>query len=245
MGEGFQFFDIILFAMIAAFLVLRLRSVLGRRDGHDGSGHRDQLSRRQSTDQTTDQKTDQTDDNVIALPDKAGIDIKPAANSDTTNTSDSTMDANDPLAQGLRAVQEADPQFNTAEFLPGSKAAFEMILGSFAEGDKDTLKSLLNADVYANFEKAIRNREDSGEQLEFTLIGIKKADVVEAYLENSYAHVTVKFISEQVNVLHDKDDNVIDGDPERIVEVTDFWTFARDTNSRNPNWSLVATRSLD
>ena len=237
MGEGFQFFDIILFAMIAAFLVLRLRSVLGRRDGNDGSGHRDPISRRQTTDQTTDHK----DDNVIPLPDKTGIDIDPAAESDVAEAEIS----DDPLVQGIREIQASDPSFDIAEFLPGSKAAFEMILGSFAEGDQDTLKPLLNPDVYANFEQAIRNREDAEEELEFTLIGIKSADAVEAYMEKSFAHVTVKFISEQVNVLRDKDGNVIDGDAERIVEVTDFWTFARDTKSRNPNWSLAATRSLD
>ena len=237
MGEGFQFFDIILFAMIAAFLVLRLRSVLGRRDGNDGSGHRDRLSRRQSR--------DSADDKVVALPDKADIDIKPAAETDAADRAQDAIDSDDPLAKGVRAIQQVDPDFNTVEFLPGAKAAFEIILVSFAEGDQTTLKPLLNPDVFANFDQAIRDREESGEQLEFTLIGIKSADIVEAYMDNSFAHVTVKFVSDQVNVLRDKDDNVIDGDPVRNVEVTDFWTFARNTKTRDPNWLLVATRSLD
>ena len=233
MGEGFHFFDIILFAMIAAFLVLRLRSVLGRRDGHDGSGHRDPFSRRQTT--------DETDGNVIPLPDKSTIDVEPADEADVLETAA----ADDPLAQGIRDIQKADHAFDMAQFLSGAKAAFEMILGSFAEGDRSALKPLLNSEVYANFEQAIRNREDSGEKLEYTLIGIKSAEPVEAYMENSHAHVTVKFVSEQVNALRDKDGNVVDGDPDRIIPLTDFWTFARNTKSRDPNWSLVATRSLD
>ncbi|MGA0395435.1 MAG: Tim44/TimA family putative adaptor protein [Rhodospirillales bacterium] len=232
MGD-FQFFDIILFAMIAAFLVLRLRSVLGRRDGHDGSGHRDPFSRRQTT--------DEADDNVITLPDNnKSLDIEPAAEEDVE-----TAKADDPLSQGIAEIRKADPTFNMNEFASGAKVAFEMILGAFAEGDSQSLKPLLNSDVYANFEQAIRNREDAGEELEYTLIGIKSADAVEAFMEKSYAHVTIKFVSEQVNALKDKDGNVIDGDPDRIIEVTDFWTFARNTKFSDPNWSLVATRSLD
>jgi len=242
MGD-FPFIDIILFAMIAAFLVLRLRSVLGRRDGNDGSGHRDPFSRRQSTDQATDQKG-QNDDNVIPLPDNKHLDIEPADNSDSLDDV-VAEDANDPLSRGVREIQQADPSFQVDEFLPGAEVAFEMILGSFAEGDSEALKPLLDRDVYANFEQVIRSREDAGEELEYTLIGIKSADAVEAYMENSYANVTIKFISEQINVLKDKDGNVVDGDPDRIIDVTDFWTFARNTGSNDPNWALAATRSLD
>lgn len=235
MGD-LPFIDIILFAMIAAFLVLRLRSVLGRRDGHDGSGHRDPFSQRQAP--------DEAEDNVIPLPDNSRFDIEPAANEDEQESAEA-VDPNDPLAQGIHDIRQADPSFAPEEFLSGAKVAFEMILGAFAEGDSKALKPLLNPDVYANFEQAIRNREDAGEELEYTLIGINSADAVEAYMENSYAHVTIKFVSEQVNALKDKDGNVIDGDPDRIIEVTDFWTFARNTGSSDPNWSLVATRSLD
>ena len=230
--------------MIAAFLVLRLRSVLGRRDGNDGSGHRDPFSQRQSTDQTTDQSAAHNDDNVISLPDNKNFDIEPAAETDGKENPD-IEESNDPLVRGVREIQHSDPSFDTSEFSSGAKAAFEMILGSFAEGDVDTLKSLLNPDVYSNFEQAIRSREDAGEELEYTLIGIKSADAVEAYMENSYANVTIKFISEQVNALKDKDGNVVDGDPERIIEVTDFWTFTRNARSQDPNWLLSATRSLD
>ncbi|MEX2450844.1 MAG: Tim44/TimA family putative adaptor protein [Rhodospirillales bacterium] len=230
MGEGFQFFDIILFAMIAAFLVLRLRSVLGRRDGHDGSGHRDPFSRRKAA--------DKDEDNVIQLPDKTGLDIE-------SDLADDTVDADDPLAQGIRDIRAADPTFVTKEFLAGAKVAFEMILGSFAKGDSAALKPFLSPDVFANFAQAIKDREAAEETLDYTLIGIKSADALEAYMENTTAHVTVKFVSEQVNAIKDKDGKVVDGDPDRIVDVTDFWTFSRDTKSRNPNWILTATRSLE
>ncbi|MEQ8195511.1 MAG: Tim44/TimA family putative adaptor protein [Rhodospirillales bacterium] len=234
MGDGFQFFDIILFAMIAAFLVLRLRSVLGRRDGHDGSGHRDPFSRRQTA--------DKKEDNVIPLPDKTGADIEPDVDVDIV---DAPAADNGPLAKGVRDIQRVDPSFTVKEFLSGAKIAFEMILASFAKGDRGALKPLLSPDVFANFEKAIKDREDAEETLDYTLIGIKSADALEVYMEGTAAHLTVKFVSEQVNAIKDKDGKVIDGDPDRIVEVTDFWTFSRDTKSRNPNWTLTATRSLE
>ncbi|MGY8990421.1 MAG: Tim44/TimA family putative adaptor protein [Rhodospirillales bacterium] len=239
--------DIFLYLMIAAFLVLRLRSVLGRRDGNDGSGHRDPFSQRQSTDKIADKKG-HNDDNVIPLPDNKHVDTDPA--NEITNDTGSLDDvvaevANDPLSQGVRDIQKADPSFHTDEFISGAQVAFEMILGSFAEGDSEALKPLLDPDVYANFEQAIRSRDDAGEELEYTLIGIKSVEAVEAYMDNSYANVTIKFISEQVNALKDKDGNVVDGDPDKIIDVTDFWTFARNTRSQDPNWILAATRSLD
>ena len=123
--------------------------------------------------------------------------------------------------------------------------AFDLILGAYAAGETRTLRPLLSDEVFGNFSQAIRSREQAGETMDDTLIGIKKAEIAEAYMEGHTALVTVKFVSEQINVFRDENGDVIDGDPSAIAEVTDFWTFARDTRSPDPNWTLVATRSLE
>ncbi|MDP6788604.1 MAG: Tim44/TimA family putative adaptor protein [Rhodospirillales bacterium] len=226
MGNGFPFIDIILFAMVAAFLILRLRGVLGRRDGHEG--HR--------RDPFLPPNNESAEDKVVALPDRSTAEASAAP---------ANGEAMTPLEAGFAEIRNSDPGFDPKEFSSGARLAFEMILGAFAEGDTEALKPLLSPEVYGNFARAIKDREEAGEVLKETLVGINSSDIVEAFMEGPVANVTVKFVSDQVNVTHDRDGNVISGDPESSVEVTDFWTFGRDTRSRDPNWTLVGTRSLD
>ena len=233
MGNGFQFIDIILFGMVAAFLVLRLRSVLGRRNGHEGRPADPFLGR---------QREEKAADNIVHLPDHTDGPADVEAEADDVAT---TNDADLTLANGISEIKKADRRFDLQEFLTGARMAFEMILAAFATGNKDQLKGILSPEVFANFEQAIREREASGEVLDDTLVGIRAADIVEAYLEGRAANVTVKFVSDQVSAVRNEKGDVIHGDPDRISEVTDFWTFARDTGARDPNWTLVATRSLD
>ncbi|MFQ5618988.1 MAG: Tim44/TimA family putative adaptor protein [Rhodospirillales bacterium] len=229
MSDGLPFFDIILFAMIAAFLVLRLRSVLGRRDNHK-RGHRNPFARPLPE--------EQADENVVHLPSARDI---------GADTEDAVVenDADGDLAAGFREIKAADRGFDPTEILSGARIAFELILSAFAAGDTEALKPLLSAEVLGNFAQSIREREAAGETMEHTLVGMKSAEIVEAYLDGRTAHVTVKFVSDQANVTRDANGEVVDGDPSAVTEVTDFWTFARDTGSRDPNWTLVATRSLD
>lgn len=237
MGNGFQFIDIILFAMIAAFLIFRLRRVLGRRDGHEG-GYRDPF--KPADDETAVEADEQPDDNVVQLPDRSDEEEAAAA-----AAAEPEPTGDDPLSQGLARIREADGAFDRDGFIAGARAAFEMILGAYASGDTATLENLLSPEVYGNFAQAIRDREAAGEVLEDTLVGIDEAQIVEAGVENHHAFITVKFVSEQVNVTRDEDGAVVDGDPNAVITVTDFWTFSRDTRSDDPNWTLVATRSLD
>ena len=224
MGDGFL--DIILFAMIAAFLVLRLRSVLGRRTGHE----------RRPPDPTAPQRSEtRANDNVVELPDKSS-----AAEADEAFAADAS---DDPLSAGLTQIKFADSNFDPEEFVVGARDAFEMIVQAFATGDIKTLRSFLNDEVYGNFSAAVKQREESEETLETAVIGIKSADMMEARVEGRTAFVTIKFISEQVNVGRDKDGEVIDGDPNHVTDITDIWTFARNTRARDPNWTLVETRS--
>ena len=229
MSEGLPFFDIILFAMIAAFLVLRLRSVLGRRDGDKG-GRRNPFARSLPE--------EKADDKVVHLPNArdGDADTEAAAEGD---------DADGDLAAGFREIKAADRAFEPTEILSGARIAFELVLSAYASADTEALKTLLSAEVLDNFAQSIRAREAAGETMEQTLVGIKSAEIVEAFLDGAAAHVTVKFVTDQANVTRDANGEVVNGDPSAVTEVTDFWTFARDTRSRDPNWTLVATRSLD
>ena len=221
MGEGFQFIEIVLFAMVAVFLILRLRSVLGRRTGVERPPQRPAYADPRS------------DDKVVALPDRKAQ----ASDSEVSYSNDPAVNA------GLKAIIGADRTFDAEEFVGGARTAYDMVLASFATGDTETLRALLDDDVYDRFRRAIADREARGETLETTLVALRSSDIVEAQLNGRNAEVTVKFVSELVSVTRDKAGAVISGDPHGAKNVTDYWTFARDTRSSDPNWKLVATRS--
>lgn len=224
MGDGgsIQFLDIVFFAMVAVFLVLRLRSVLGRRTGTEKQ-RPDPLRRDRPA-------PEQGPDRIIELPRRPTNGEPPAATGGAAQA-------------GLMQIQLADRSFEPDGFLKGARGAFEIIVAAFAAGDKDRLRTLLSDDVYRNFADAIDARQEKGEVLQTTLVGIKGLAIEEAELRGSTALVTVKIVSEQVNVTRDKEGNVVDGDPSRTTEVTDLWTFSRDTRASDPNWTLVETRS--
>jgi len=236
MESGFPI-DILLFAMVAAYLVFRLRNVLGRRDGHEGDYH-DPFKKSDKEEGFTesmaeDEHWQADDDTVVHLTDRTNETPAPPETADSSSI------------PGMGVIHELDSSFDAGHFRDGACAAFEMILNAYAAGDTATLKGLLSAEVYGNFSQAIRDREQAGEVLEDTLVGIKSADIVEAYAEGRTAFVTIKFVTEQINVTRDENGDVVDGDPNKVIVVTDFWTFSRDTRSSNPNWSLVATHSAD
>lgn len=225
MGDGY-YLDIVLFALVAAFLILRLRSVLGRRDGFQGKGN-DQLT-------SFPAKTDRAADSANSHP-------EPPAPVDSTPERDGLSLAPASLEAGLTQIKVADPRFNPSEFLDGARKAFEWILQAFVNGDSNTLQPLLSDDVFRNFDHTIQERHRAGEKLETTLVGIQSADTTEAYMAGRTAHVTVKFVSQQITVVRDAQGAVIEGDPSAVTDVTDYWTFARDTQAADPNWTLVAT----
>jgi predicted lipid-binding transport protein (Tim44 family) len=147
------------------------------------------------------------------------------------------------VAAGLDAVVQIDPSFNGQHFIAGGRQAYEMIVTAYAEGDRRSLKNLLSRDVYDGFEQAIRERETRGETSETRFVSIDKSDITAAEVRGQTAHVTVRFVSQLVSVTRDRDGNVIDGSPDKVTDVTDVWTFARDASSRDPNWKLVATEA--
>ncbi len=149
------------------------------------------------------------------------------------------------MNEGLRAIYAVDPTFEPARFVDGVKIAYEMIVMSFADGDREVLKNLLSKDVYEGFVAAIDEREKQGETVRSSFVGIDKAGIAGAEMKGSEAHVTVNIVSQMISSTLDRDGKVIDGDPDNVVEIKDLWTFARDTNSRDPNWKLVATEAED
>lgn len=230
MGGEYQFLDIILFALVAAFLVLRLRSVLGRRDGHHQPQAHDPFKPSAGR--------EKPEEKVVRLPDRSD---RPSDARESA--ADAAFNGGSPLDAGLTQIKVADPSFDPDDFLSGARVAFEMILSAYAAGDTAALKPLLSPEVFSNFSQSIRDREQAGETMELNLVGITSADLVEAYMAGRTAHVTVKFVSEQASVIRDEQGEIVDGDAAHVSEVTDFWTFARDTRSSDPNWTLVATGS--
>jgi predicted lipid-binding transport protein (Tim44 family) len=221
MGEFQQYFDIILFAMVAAFLVLRLRSVLGRRTGNER--RRDLFVRRERPGQ----------EQVPAV-------VEPGNNGSISAIPTGPVNA---VADGLNQIRRADPSFDPSQFLEGARFAFEMIVTAFANGDKAGLRSLLSDEVFHQFATAIDERAAAKETLETRILQLASADIVEAELLGRNAQVTLKLVSHQINVTRAMDGSIVDGDPEHPIEKTDYWTFARDTRSSDPNWVLVATSS--
>lgn len=149
------------------------------------------------------------------------------------------------LSKSLMKIIKVDPNFEPEHFVRGAKAAYEMIVMAFAEGNRKTLKQLLSGDVYDGFESALDERDKKKEEVESSFVGISKADIVEASLKNKLAQVTVKFVSELITATRDEEGRVIDGDPNAVREVTDIWTFARETSARDPNWKLIATEAAN
>lgn len=238
------FIDIysIIFLVLAVVIFFRLRSVLGRRTGSERPPF-DPYSRsqREVPEATT------GDDKVISLPGRgreqngAIADVEAAA----AERVKSLAPAGTPLNEALVAIAKADSSFKAETFLSGAKAAYEMIVTAYAEGERKALKQLLSREVFDGFVAAIAQRESRGEVIEFKFVGIDKAEITDAALKNGSAQVTVRFLSKLISATFDAGGEVVDGDPIHVGDVTDIWTFARDVSSRDPNWKLVATESVE
>ncbi len=246
MSGGFQFFDIILFAMIAIFIVLRLRSVLGRRTGQEErdanrfSRTKRSVKRPGNVINLPDRSDDREPEEAEAEPRKA----KPhQAEPEPAKTTKSTRGGSS-VDLGLTQISIADPEFNRRDFLQGAQAAFETIVEAFARADSAALRPLLADDVYDQFVQTIRERLTEKHTLETTLVGVRGTDLLEAVLEGRTAKITVKFVTEQINVTHDENGDIVAGDETKVAPVTDIWTFSRNARSRDPNWLLAETRSL-
>jgi predicted lipid-binding transport protein (Tim44 family) len=234
--------------IVAVVVLLRLRSVLGSRTGHQRPPFEPyEIDRKTREAKPANKNTRSDDDNVVSLPNRKGKGRGDAAQESEVSPSEIAINlyakSGTKLNKGLKDVAERDPSFLPEDFISGAKMAYEMIVTSFADGDRKTLKGLLSREVYDGFAAAISERENRGEQVRSSFVGVEKAGIKSASVINNDAQVTVEFVSQIISSTVDSDGKVIDGDPEQVGEVRDIWTFARDIRSKDPNWKLVATES--
>jgi predicted lipid-binding transport protein (Tim44 family) len=220
-GGGFPI-DLVLFGMIAAFLVLRLRSILGRRTGYE----RPQPPPYQPPPGTP-APGPVIDGHAEAAP--------PAAHR-------AVPEPVSALGKTLARMRDVDRSFDPAGFLDGAEKAFRIIVAAFASGDRVMLRSLLADDTYRAFEQAITAREAAGQQQVSEIRAVPSASIEEAELSGTVAHIAVKFVSDQISLTRDKAGNPVAG-TDAVTEITDLWTFDRDLSSPDPTWRLAAARS--
>tara|TARA_B100000575_G_C23051514_1_gene605323 strand:- start:167 stop:829 length:663 start_codon:yes stop_codon:yes gene_type:complete len=217
MGAMVPFIDIIIFAVIAVLLVIRLRSVLGQRSGYE------QPQGEQPTNRFND---NENDSDVIPLHSKA--------------TDDAPV-----TLHGLDALRQIDRNFNEKDFIGGAKSAFEMILTAYAEGDLSQLKRLLGYDLLQSFTSSIQSRIAAKESLNITLDELREASILNISVVDQMASITMHFHSVQTRVAKDKNGETIDSEDTGAREFTDIWTFERDLTLSDPNWKLTETESAD
>lgn len=213
--------QLLVLAAIAVFLILKLKNVLGTRDGFE----RPPLAR--------------PDDAPETARKKGFTVIEGGADQDIT---DHVPDGS-PSARALAAMKMAEPGFSVSTFLHGARGAYEMILMGFERGELDDLVPFLSRDVFESFDEVVQLRERDGLTVEANFVGLREIALAGARFDTATreAEITVRFTGELTSVVRDRDGKVIEGDPNRIKQERDTWTFARVVGSDNPNWRLVAT----
>lgn len=226
MSEEFPYADIIIMVLIAGFILLRLRSVLGQKNDND-SPNFFQLPK---------PKIKEDSDTVIQLNDKL---LKPRSRVDLDSYATTLSDG--AVLQAINEIKAKDPLFNATTFVDGTKMAFEMVFDAFVKGDKQTLSMLLSQEIYNDFIHNIAEREKHGNKQETTLLSVTVKEISRAKLNNNLAQIAVSFESEQVTVERNKAGEIVGGDPSDVQHVNDEWVFERDVTSKNPNWKIIET----
>lgn len=214
--------DLVLFAMIALFLVLRLRSILGRRTGFERQ---------------------QAESGPVQVP-GMGRPTGPVidAKAEPAAPARPLPDPASPAGSALQQMRQIDRNFDPARFLAGAEAAFRMIIGAFAAGDRVALRPLLADETYRGFEQAIANREQNGETQRSEIRAIQQVSIEEAHVAGTIGSITVKFVSDQIAETLDRNGRPVAG-TDAVTEITDLWTFERDLAQPDPAWKLAAARS--
>lgn len=221
MGQGGFPLDLVLFGLIAVFLVLRLRSVLGRRTGYERPPLEPQPG------------------NPVLRPGpiiEGRAEVAPAA------PHHPLPDPASPVGEALSRMQGVDHGFQPEHFLDGAQAAFRIIVAAFAAGDRDALRPLLSEETYRTFDAAVAERESRSEKQKTEVRAINAATIEMAELASTTARITVRFVSDQLNVTLGRDNQPVAG-TDAVTEITDLWTFERDLTARDPTWRLVGARS--
>ena|SRR5574344_1558752 len=216
-----QYIDIIILLVVVVMIFQKLKNILGTRP-------------------TEVTKTEISNESAAKIFD---IIMKEAEKNSSPKTTDSLSSIPEEELQGVDKILSKIPNFNKEKFISNAKRAFEIIISAFSKGDTQTLEMLVNKNLYKKFQEIIEQRSNEGITAETDFIGFENAEITEAKIsKNDIAKITVKFISEQVNILKNKENEVIEGDENFIQNITDIWTFERSLTSTNPNWLLVSTK---
>lgn len=227
----------IVFALLAVFVVWKLRSVLGTRTGNEQPPF-EALRRR-----TAEPTVDDAARTVVRFPGTGAEAAREAAPVDRRAAWLRVPGVEERVLNGLEAIASADASFEPKGFLEGAKTAYEMIIMSFAAGNRAALQDLLSKDVFDSFAAAIADREQRGESVDTTFVSIDRVTIEDAQLRSPTAQISLRFQSKLITATRDRSGNIIEGHPDRVVDMVDVWTFARETTSRDPNWRLVATEA--
>jgi len=208
--------QLLILAAVAVFLVMRLLSVLGTREGFEPK---------------TQAKPKRGPEHLTVIDGSDDPDIADFAEADS------------PTGRALTEMKRADRSFSVGEFVAGSRQAYEMILMAFEEGDLKLLESLLAPDIYESFSSVIHAREEKGYEVDATFIGVREITLKSARFDadEKEGEITMRFIGELTSVVKDQSGNVVEGSADEIKRQTNVWTFARLMGTDNPNWLLVAT----
>jgi predicted lipid-binding transport protein (Tim44 family) len=218
---GSQMVQIIILAAIALFLVLRLRSVLGTREGFE------------KPPEVSGPVQSRRRDRSFEVIEGGGADP------DIADFIDPESDA----GKALAAMKRVDPEFNVAEFSHGARQAYEMIVMAYENGDLETLEQFLSPEVYQPFAEAIAGRREKGYVVEASFVGIREVSLVDAHYDAKAdeGDVTMRFVGELTSVVKDAEGRIVEGDPNEIKQQRDVWTFTRHMGSDDPNWKLTGT----
>ncbi|HEY4199412.1 MAG TPA: Tim44/TimA family putative adaptor protein [Devosiaceae bacterium] len=234
-----EFFDLptLIVIGLAIVILFRLRSVLGTRTGNE----RSPLERQKP-------ETVKAEDGTTSLRPRP-VEAAPVMDDERRNRKlaaevEQFAHGDADIATGLKAIGDADTSFTPKTFIEGAKAAYEMIVTAFASGDRQTLRNLLEKDVFEGFQSAIAAREAAGQKVDFTFVGLPKVEISEAGLDKRNAQVSVRFNAEIVSATRDKDGAIVEGNADQVQTIADEWTFARNPKARDPNWKLIATNQL-
>ena len=211
---------IVILALVALFIGLRLYSVLGERTGHE---QQQPILKPAEPEARVDARVAPAAGTPFAAPDSGDMAFLPTA------------------GPGVRAILAADPAFDVARFLEGARAAYRMILEAYWKGDLDVLRSHVDDHVYETFSSAVEQREKDGLKLDNRLVAIEQAVIAEANLERNVAIVTVRFEADIAAVTRNSEGEVVAGSLSDAVQTRDLWTFRRDISSADPNWLLIET----
>lgn len=223
---------------IAVFILLRLRSVLGKRTGYQKPNDMFEKAAKRKANENEPATTD----NVVKLPTR-NKNPNQAPRNPVMDEIETIAKPRTKLNRGLKDIVNLDQSFSPKEFLAGADMAYEMIVNAFADGDQKSLRNLLSNEVFEGFNSAIEGRKSRNESVKSSFVGIDKSEIKAAEIKDTEAHVSIRFESQIVSATFDSDGKLIEGDDHDVARVIDIWTFARDTRSNDPNWKLVATEA--